>query len=60
MGIADYSEFDGLGLAGLVARGEVSPAELVEEAIAERVRASLLAQRVGSQVIPRGRGVLGV
>jgi hypothetical protein len=30
MGIADYSEYDGLGLAELVARGEVSPAELME------------------------------
>ena len=36
MGIADYSEYDGLGLAELVARGEVSPAELIEEAI-ERI-----------------------
>ncbi len=36
MGIADYSDYDGLGLAALVARGEVSPAELVEEAI-ERI-----------------------
>ena len=33
MGIAEYSEYDGLGLAELVRRGEVSPAELVEEAI---------------------------
>ena len=33
MGIADYSEYDGLGLAELVSRGEVSPSELVEEAI---------------------------
>jgi len=30
----EYSEYDGLGLAALVRRGEVSPAELVEEAIA--------------------------
>ncbi len=36
MGIADYSDYDGLGLAELVARGDVSPAELVEEAI-ERI-----------------------
>jgi amidase len=36
MGIADYSEYDGLGLAELVARGGVSPSELVEEAI-ERI-----------------------
>jgi amidase len=30
----DYARHDGLGLAALVARGEVSPAELVESAIA--------------------------
>lgn len=33
MGMADYAEYDGLGLAELVARGEVTPADLVEEAI---------------------------
>lgn len=36
MGFADYAEYDGLGLAGLVKRGEVNPAELVEAAI-ERI-----------------------
>jgi len=30
---AEYSEYDGLGLAALVAKGEISPAELVEAAI---------------------------
>jgi amidase len=34
--LADYSEHDGLGLAALVRKGEVSPAELVEAAI-ERI-----------------------
>jgi amidase len=34
MSFADYSEYDGLGLAGLVARGEVTAGELVEAAIA--------------------------
>ena len=33
MSVADYSEYDGLGLADLVRRGEASPAELVEAAI---------------------------
>ena len=33
MGFAEYSNYDGLGLAHLVRRGEVSAAELVEEAI---------------------------
>jgi amidase len=36
MGFAEYAEYDGLGLADLAARGEVSPAELVEAAI-ERI-----------------------
>lgn len=36
MSMEDYSDYDGLGLADLVARKEVSPAELVEAAI-ERV-----------------------
>jgi amidase len=34
MDFSDYAEYDGLGLAGLVRRGEVTPAELVEAAIA--------------------------
>ncbi len=33
MTIDSYSEFDGLGLAGLVARGEVTPLDLVDAAI---------------------------
>jgi len=36
MGFPDYSDYDGLGLAELVSRGEVTPADLVEAAI-ERV-----------------------
>jgi len=36
MTLPDYSEYDGLGLAGLVSKGEVTPAELVEAAI-ERI-----------------------
>ncbi|MBA3812741.1 MAG: amidase [Caulobacteraceae bacterium] len=36
MGFAEYAEYDGLGLAALVEKGEVSPAELVEAAI-ERI-----------------------
>lgn len=33
MAIAEYSSYDGLGLAELVRKGEVTPVELVEEAI---------------------------
>lgn len=36
MGFANYAEYDGLGLAELVRKGEVTPAELVEAAI-ERI-----------------------
>jgi len=36
MGFANYAEYDGLGLAELVDKGEVTPAELVEAAI-ERI-----------------------
>ena len=36
MNIAEYSDYDGLGLAELVARKAVTPAELVEAAI-ERI-----------------------
>ena len=33
MGIAEYEDLDGLGMAELVRKGEVTPLELVEEAI---------------------------
>jgi amidase len=36
MGFAEYAQYDGLGLAELVNKGEVSPAELVEASI-ERI-----------------------
>ena len=36
MSFAEYAEYDGLGLADLVRKGEVTPAELVEAAI-ERI-----------------------
>lgn len=44
----DYIEYDGLGLAGLVARGEVSPGELLEAAVtrAERLNPALNAVTV--------------
>ncbi|HYA72283.1 MAG TPA: amidase, partial [Roseiarcus sp.] len=37
-GFAEFGRYDGLGLAELVRKGDVKPAELVEEAI-ERVEA---------------------
>ena len=33
-GFSDYADYDGLGLAELVRKGETTPAELLEEAIA--------------------------
>lgn len=43
MGIAEYDREDGLGLAAMVARGDVHPRELVDEAIArvERVNPAI-------------------
>jgi amidase len=38
MAIAEYADFDGLGLAHLVRKGEASPAELLEEAITRTER----------------------
>jgi amidase len=38
MAFAEYADHDGIGLAGLVAKGEVSPSELVEACI-ERIEA---------------------
>ena len=37
-GFPQYDEYDGIGLAGLVRAGEVTPVELVDEAI-ERIEA---------------------
>ena len=34
MAFAEYADYDGLGLAHLVRKGEVTPLELLEEAIA--------------------------
>jgi amidase len=70
MGLSQYSEYDGLGLAELVRNGEVSASELVEEAITRVDRhnpdlnavvydARDEARRVAAQQLPDGpfRGV---
>ena len=49
MAIAEYGRLDGLGLADLVRRREVTPAELLEEAIA---RAERVNGRVNAIVAP--------
>ena len=50
MPIAEYGALDGLGLADLVRRGEVTPRELLEEAIA---RAERVNPRVNAVVASR-------
>ncbi len=50
MGFAEYAGFDGVGLAGLVSRGEVAPAELVEATL--EATAALL-RALGHEVIER-------
>ena len=45
MAFAEYDRYDGTGLAHLVRKGEVSPAELLEEAIARIERHNPDAQR---------------
>ena len=45
---SDYLRYDGMGLAGLVARGEVHPVELLEEALR---RAEALNPRLGAIVL---------
>ncbi|MDC0743845.1 amidase [Polyangium mundeleinium] len=57
MSFKEYDDHDALGLAALVKKGEVSPAELLEEAItrAERVNGRLNAIVIGMHVIARER-----
>ncbi len=57
MSFKDYDDHDALGLAALVKKGDVSPSELLEEAItrAERVNPQLNAIVIGMNVIARDR-----
>jgi len=48
--LAEYGRLDGLGLADLVRRREVTPRELVDEAIA---RAERVNPRIGAVIAPR-------
>jgi amidase len=61
-GFAEYDQYDGLGLAALVEASEVSPSELLEEAIAraEAVQARLnpLAWKMYDQARAQARGEL--
>ncbi|HVN87870.1 MAG TPA: amidase family protein [Candidatus Binatia bacterium] len=55
MAFAQYAEFDGLGLAELVHKGEVSPTELVEEAIARIEKHNPKLNAVVHKFYERGR-----
>ena len=55
MPFAEYSAFDGLGLAELVKKGDVSPTELVEEAIARIEKHNPKLNAVVYKMYARGR-----
>lgn len=55
MGIPDYASYDGLGLAQLVKSGEVSAAELAEEAIARIEKHNPALNAVVTKMYDQGR-----
>ena len=55
MAFAEYSNFDGLGLAELVKKGDVSPTDLVEEAIARIEKHNPKLNAVIYKMYERGR-----
>jgi amidase len=55
MGFAEYAEYDGLGLAELVAKGRVTPLELAEEAIARIERHNPALNAVIHKMYDQGR-----
>lgn len=57
-GFAEYERYDGLGLAALVARGEVSPAELLEAAIARVEARNPLVNAVTLKLYEYGRAAV--
>ena len=60
MNLSEYSAFDGLGLAGLVARGEVSPREGQEITWVRAVRlADYPITPAGVPLIPTLRDLFG-
>jgi amidase len=55
MAIHEYADYDGLGLAELVRRGDVAPAELVEEAITRIERHNPVLNAVIYKMYEQGR-----
>lgn len=53
----DYSDYDGVGLAGLVAKGEVTPLELVDAAIARTERHNATLNAVVYKAFDEARAV---
>ena len=58
MGFADYEDYDALGLAGLVARGEVSAEELLDEAVARMERLNPVLNAVVIPMVDEARTTL--
>jgi len=56
-GSEEYASYDGLGLAELVRKGEVQPAELVEEAIRRIERVNPQVNAVIAKMYDHRRGV---
>ena len=57
MAFSEYADFDGLGLAHLVRRGEVTPLELLEEAIARIEKHNPTLNAVVHKAYDEARGV---
>ncbi len=57
-GFAEYDQYDALGLAELVRRGEVSPVELLEEAVDRRNRRNPLINAVVLDMDRQARATL--
>jgi len=55
MSIRDYSDYDGLGLAELVRKGDVTPAELAEEAITRIERHNPILNAIVHPMYEEGR-----
>ncbi len=55
MAIAEYARYDGLGLAELVKKGEVTPSELVEEAISRIEKHNPMLNAVIYKMYDQGR-----
>jgi len=60
MGFSDYADYDALGLAALVARGEVSAEELLDEAVERLERLNPVLNAVVIPMVDQARATLRV